>query len=91
MKKTNTLRRMLSMLCTVVMLVSMLPVLPAAAADVFYDTMESYTIGSDLYTVAADKYTKTSPPGAAPPTPPPPRARWPSPPTPPTAPTRCWR
>lgn len=62
MKRKHTLRSLLSMVCTIAMIVSMVPVLPAAAAaDVFYDTMESYTVGTDLYTQAGDKYTKTSP------------------------------
>jgi len=62
MKRKHTLRSLLSMVCAIAMIVAMVPVLPAAAAaDVFYDTMESYTVGTDLYTQAGDKYTKTSP------------------------------
>ena len=48
MKRKYTLRNLLSMLCIIAMIVSMVPVLPAAAADVFHDDMESYTTGAAL-------------------------------------------
>lgn len=62
MKRKHSLRSLLSMVCVIAMVISMVPVLPvAAAADVFNDNMENYTVGTDLYTQAGDKYTKTSP------------------------------
>lgn len=63
MKRKHTLRNLLSMVCTIAMIISMVPVLPAAAAedDLLFDNMESYTVGTDLYTQAPDKYTQKSP------------------------------
>lgn len=63
MKRKHTLRSLLSMVCTIAMVLSLVPVLPAAAAadDLLFDNMESYTVGTDLYTQAPDKYTQKSP------------------------------
>jgi len=61
MKRKHTLRSLLSMVCTIAMIISLVPVLPAAAADdLLYDNMESYTVGTDLYSQAGDKYSQKS-------------------------------